>query len=157
MEELISSTKAFFASRHIRLSDEWLESCIEWIHAENTDQAMQEDNMHREIYQQWLYLDLREVAVPQLPAHLLVQPKFVLSDVHCLQVMQVIDISRSKMSQLKSIRCGVTAKKGDEEYERLEMLETGKRMLQVGIYNKKYFIVILCISVRLPVFTVKFC
>lgn len=133
MEELIVSTKAFFDLRHIHLSNDWLESCIEWIYSEHHDQAMDESTLHSEVYQQWICLDLAVVQISVLPSNLTAQLKVVLKDTYCLQMTQVIDISRSKMSQLNTIRGTASCSKNDQDYEKVEMTETGKRMLQLTL------------------------
>ncbi|KAF5304260.1 hypothetical protein FQA39_LY09787 [Lamprigera yunnana] len=129
MEEIVS-TKRFFESHHITLSDYWLESCIEWFRGENSDLNYTLETLHSAVYAQWLLLDLRDVEIPVLPQNIAQQKKFILNHSICLQMLQIQDISQPKYLQIQKIRNSnilVNSAVGQEE----KPLVSSKRMLQL--------------------------
>ncbi|XP_018333999.1 recQ-mediated genome instability protein 1-like [Agrilus planipennis] len=104
MDNEVTNVKNFFSSNGLHLSDEWLESCLEWCHEQHQDVTFKIEDLHKQVYEQWLLLDLRDVKVPVLPPNLAQQIKTTLPETYYLQMMYVIDISKPKYSQLQKIR-----------------------------------------------------
>ena len=92
----------FFEERKIPLSRVWVQSCIEWIR--DNERYSSERELFSKVYDQWLLMDLRDVEVPQIPANAASEKKLVLSKDLSLQMLSLIDISKSKFSQLQKIR-----------------------------------------------------
>ncbi|KAF2905375.1 hypothetical protein ILUMI_00793 [Ignelater luminosus] len=132
MDEEILSTKRFFQSQHITLSDFWLESCIQWYHEENPGLNYTRETLHLKVYQQWLLLDLRDVEIPILPANLTQQKKVMLNGIYSLQMLYIIDISRSKFYQIQKLRNSNALINAMADQE-AQTLNHGKRVLQLRL------------------------
>ncbi|KAK5649599.1 hypothetical protein RI129_000628 [Pyrocoelia pectoralis] len=129
-----SSVKQFFSSHHIKLSNYWLESCIQWYKDENPNVDYSIETLNSVVYEQWLLLDLRDVEVPILPPNLAEHKKTFLNDVYCLQILHVQDISQPKLVQLHKIRTPnvLFDSTVTHEQDQYPKLDTGsKRMLQL--------------------------
>lgn len=132
MDEEILSTKRFFQSQHITLSDFWLESCIQWYREENPGLNYTLETLHLKVYQQWLLLDLRDVEVPILPANLAHQRKASLSRIYSLQILHIVDISCPKFYQIQKIRNSNALINAIADQE-TPTLNHGKRVLQLRL------------------------
>lgn len=109
------STKNYFESHHIKLSDFWLESCIKWYRDQNSNYTQKE--LQKKVYEQWLLLDLRDVDLPILPPNLNTSVKFSLTGTYSLQLMYVVDIAKPKYWQMQKIRNSTALLKNDLEQE----------------------------------------
>lgn len=109
------STKKYFESHHVKLSDFWLESCILWYREQNSSYTQKD--LQKKVYEQWLLLDLRDVDLPILPPNLNTHVKFSLTGTYSLQLMYVIDIAKPKYWQMQKIRNSTALLKNDLEQE----------------------------------------
>ncbi|KAK4884820.1 hypothetical protein RN001_001091 [Aquatica leii] len=126
----IASTKNFFKTQNITLSDYWLESCIQWLHEENPNMNYNLETLHSTVYAQWLLLDLRDVEIPILPPNIAQQKKYMLNNTFCLQLLHIKDISQPKYQQLQKIRNSSLLINASINQE-FKPIVTPKRMLQM--------------------------
>ncbi|GJQ82962.1 hypothetical protein Trydic_g5961 [Trypoxylus dichotomus] len=108
-----------------------LESCINWFREEHGSASYTKKELHTKIYEQWLLLDLRDVEIAQLPPNIKDEKKIVLNKNLSLQMMHVVDISKSKLSQLQKIKNLNSLTRGFDEEK--EAGSVGKRMLQLTL------------------------
>ncbi|KAJ8960422.1 hypothetical protein NQ318_013704 [Aromia moschata] len=126
MMDEISSIKNFFASYHIPLSIEWLQSCVNWCKEEILPSNYTVKDLQRQVYEQWLLLDLRDIELASLPLDLSNKVQYTLVGNYALQVMKVVDISKPKHWQLQRIRNGISQNTDEEK-------ESSKRVLQLTL------------------------
>ncbi|KAF5298232.1 hypothetical protein FQR65_LT09743 [Abscondita terminalis] len=126
----IASTKNFFKSHCITLSDYWLESCIQWFRGENPTLNYTLETLHSTVYAQWLLLDLRDVEISVLPQNLVNQKKVVLNNSFCLQMLHIQDISQPKYQQIQKIRNSSLLTDSDINQD-YKPVVSAKRMLQM--------------------------
>ncbi|XP_077977567.1 recQ-mediated genome instability protein 1-like [Glandiceps talaboti] len=91
---------------HICASTEWCEACIEWIQDEYQGTQLRAQRIQELVYEQWLHVDLRDLAEPSLPQGLNTQEKTVLRGFYCLQVESVRDVGKPAYSQLQKLSGG---------------------------------------------------
>lgn len=130
MQQEILATKQFFESNDIKLSDFWLESCIQWFRQETSSPYTQKE-LFTKIYEQWLQLDFRDIDLPQIPPNMKNAKKFILNKNLILQMMSCFDISKPKYSQLQKIKNLNALTRGFDEEK--ENTPSGKRMLQLTL------------------------
>ncbi|RZC34245.1 recQ-mediated genome instability protein 1-like, partial [Asbolus verrucosus] len=123
--------KTFFTSIQVHLSDIWLESCINWCKSEVLNANYTIKELQSKVYEQWLITDLRDVEVPCLPPNLSSQKYFTLNGNFCLQMMQVVDISKPKLWQLQKIRNSNALTRATQQDG--DTVGTGKRLLQLTL------------------------
>lgn len=131
MRPEIREIKEFFARNHITLCDIWLESCLTWLREQLAGTNYTKEDLQGKLYEQWLTLDLRDVEIPQLPANVNEAKKIVINQNLTLQVMSVVDISKSKLSQLQKIKNSNSLTHGFDEEKEVGLI--GKRMLQLTL------------------------
>src|SRR5699024_843027 len=100
MSNEISSLKSFFTSIQVHLSDIWLNSCVNSCKTETLPPNYTLKELQSKVYEQWLLLDLRDVEVPVLPPNISTKQHFTLTGNFCLQMMQIMDISKPKLWQI---------------------------------------------------------
>lgn len=79
----------WLASQHVRTSLDWLQACLEFLREEfelTSWNAWDVGRWRREVRQQWLFADLRELETGGLPEEVCDQPKTVLRTTACVQV-----------------------------------------------------------------------
>jgi hypothetical protein len=126
MSEILN-IKTFFNSIQVHFSDIWLESCVNWCKNEVLNPNYTLKELQSKVYEQWLLLDLRDIEVRTLPPELSTKQHFVLNGNFCLQMMQVVDISKPKLWQLQKIRNSNSLTRGTQQDA--DVAGTGKRML----------------------------
>lgn len=153
MNEEITNVKTFFASIQVHLSDIWLESCVNWCKEETLGPHYTIKELQTKVYEQWLLLDLRDIEVAVLPPGLSTKQKFTLSGNFCLQMMEIVDISKPKLWQLQKIRNSNALTRGTQQESDVG---TGKRVLQMTLTDGVQDIEameykpISCLSLNLP-------
>ncbi|XP_063151262.1 recQ-mediated genome instability protein 1 [Candoia aspera] len=88
---------------HVKVPTRWLEACIDWIekeHGSNLAQAA----INKQVFEQWLLTDLRDLEYPILPDCILSDPKGELNGFHSVQIDSIVDVSQPAYSQLQKIR-----------------------------------------------------
>ncbi|KAM4709935.1 recQ-mediated genome instability protein 1 isoform 1-T2 [Discoglossus pictus] len=88
---------------HIKVPDQWLEACISWIQQENGSSLSQAE-INKQVYEQWLLTDLRDLEYAILPAGILESLKIELNGFYALQVDSLVDVSQPAYSQLQKLR-----------------------------------------------------
>ncbi|KAI4458924.1 recq-mediated genome instability protein 1 rmi1 [Holotrichia oblita] len=131
MQQEILETKQFFESNNIKLSDFWLQECIQWFHQELNGTPYTKKQLHTNVYEQWLQLDFRDIEVPQIPPNMKNAKKLILNKSLSLQMMSCVDISKPKYSQLQKIKNLNALTRGFDEEK--ENAPSGKRMLQLTL------------------------
>ncbi|XP_043831084.1 recQ-mediated genome instability protein 1 [Dromiciops gliroides] len=89
---------------HIKVPMTWLEACITWIQEENNDVNLTQAQINKQVFEQWLLTDLRDLEYPILPDKILEVPKGELSGFYSLQINSLVDVSQPMYSQLQKLR-----------------------------------------------------
>ncbi|XP_015704691.1 recQ-mediated genome instability protein 1 [Coturnix japonica] len=94
---------------HVKVPSIWLEACINWIQEENGGSSLSQAQINRQVFEQWLFTDLRDLEYPVLPDGILDAPKGELSGFYSLQIDSLLDVSQPAYSQLQKVRGKSTA------------------------------------------------
>ncbi|NXD79219.1 RMI1 protein, partial [Halcyon senegalensis] len=89
---------------HVRVPLIWLEACISWIQEENSGSNLSQAQINRQVFEQWLLTDLRDLEYPVLPDCIWDAPKGELSGFYSIQVDSLVDVSQPAYSQLQKLR-----------------------------------------------------
>ncbi|KFP73257.1 PREDICTED: recQ-mediated genome instability protein 1 [Apaloderma vittatum] len=89
---------------HVKVPLTWLEACISWIQEENNGSNLSQAQINRQVFEQWLLTDLRDLEYPILPDCILDAPKGELSGFYSIQIDSLIDVSQPAYSQLQKLR-----------------------------------------------------
>ncbi|KAJ0019755.1 hypothetical protein NQD34_007324 [Periophthalmus magnuspinnatus] len=80
----------------------WLEACVQWLQEEAGGAGrLTQQQINKQVYDQWLLTDLRDLDHPVLPEGLSQSQKTVLSGIFCVQIDSVLDISQPAYGQLQ--------------------------------------------------------
>ncbi|NWH68309.1 RMI1 protein, partial [Geococcyx californianus] len=89
---------------HVKVPSTWLEACISWIQEENSDGNLTQAQINRQVFEQWLLTDLRDLEYAVLPDCILDAPKGELSGFYSIQMDSLVDVSQPAYSQLQKLR-----------------------------------------------------
>ncbi|KFQ38083.1 RecQ-mediated genome instability protein 1 [Mesitornis unicolor] len=89
---------------HVKVPLTWLEACISWIQEENGSSTLSQAQINRQVFEQWLLTDLRDLEYPVLPDCILDAPKGELSGFYSIQIDSLVDVSQPAYSQLQKLR-----------------------------------------------------
>ncbi|KAM6364056.1 recQ-mediated genome instability protein 1 isoform 1-T2 [Pluvialis apricaria] len=89
---------------HIKVPLTWLEACISWIQEENSGSNLSQAQINKQVFEQWLLTDLRDLEYPVLPGCILDAPKGELSGFYSIQIDSLLDVSQPAYSQLQKLR-----------------------------------------------------
>ncbi|NXY16281.1 RMI1 protein, partial [Atrichornis clamosus] len=89
---------------HVKVPLTWLEACINWIQEENTGTNLSQAQINKQVFEQWLLTDLRDLEYPILPNCILDTPKGELSGFYSIQIDSLVDVSQPAYSQLQKLR-----------------------------------------------------
>ncbi|XP_069817886.1 recQ-mediated genome instability protein 1 isoform X2 [Dendropsophus ebraccatus] len=89
---------------HIKVPDPWLEACINWIQEENGGSSLTQAEINKQVFEQWLLTDLRDLEHQVLPAGILNSLKFELNGFYAIQMDSLVDASLPAYSQLQKLR-----------------------------------------------------
>lgn len=89
---------------HVKVPLTWLEACISWIQEENSGSNLSQAQINRQVFEQWLLTDLRDLEYPILPDCILDAPKGELSGFYSIQIDSLVDVSQPAYSQLQRLR-----------------------------------------------------
>ncbi|KAF1670984.1 RMI1 protein, partial [Pygoscelis papua] len=89
---------------HIKVPLTWLEACISWIQEENSGSNLSQAQINRQVFEQWLLTDLRDLEYPILPDCILDAPKGELSGFYSIQIDSLVDVSLPAYAQLQKLR-----------------------------------------------------
>ncbi|NWR58098.1 RMI1 protein, partial [Bucorvus abyssinicus] len=89
---------------HVKVPLTWLEACISWIQEENSGRNLSQAQINRQVFEQWLLTDLRDLEYPILPDCILDAPKGELSGFYSIQIDSLVDVSQPAYAQLQKLR-----------------------------------------------------
>ncbi|NWV40949.1 RMI1 protein, partial [Grantiella picta] len=89
---------------HVKVPLTWLEACINWIQEENSGSNLSQAQINKQVFEQWLLTDLRDLEYPVLPNCILDTPKGELSGFYSIQIDSLVDVSQPAYSQLQKLR-----------------------------------------------------
>ncbi|NWR09824.1 RMI1 protein, partial [Paradoxornis webbianus] len=89
---------------HVKVPLTWLEACINWIQEENSGSNLSQAQINKQVFEQWLLTDLRDLEYPILPNCILDTPKGELSGYYSIQIDSLVDVSQPAYSQLQKLR-----------------------------------------------------
>ncbi|KAM9367875.1 recQ-mediated genome instability protein 1 [Phaethornis superciliosus] len=89
---------------HVKVPLTWLEACISWIQEENSGNNLSQAQINRQVFEQWLLTDLRDLEYPILPDCILDAPKGELLGFYSIQIDSLVDVSQPAYSQLQKLR-----------------------------------------------------
>ncbi|XP_072372776.1 recQ-mediated genome instability protein 1 [Scyliorhinus torazame] len=92
------------ATWHLKVPSHWLRACVEWIQQENQGAALTQAQINKQVFEQWLLTDLRDLENPILPVGISETQKYEISGFYCLQIDSLVDVSQAAYSQLQKIR-----------------------------------------------------
>uniref|UniRef100_V9KM25 RecQ-mediated genome instability protein 1 n=1 Tax=Callorhinchus milii TaxID=7868 RepID=V9KM25_CALMI len=92
------------ATWHVKVPSHWVEACLDWIQQENQGTALMQAQINKQVFEQWLLTDLRDLEYPILPSRISEVHKSELNGFYCLQIDSLVDISQPAYSQLQKIR-----------------------------------------------------
>ncbi|KFU87984.1 RecQ-mediated genome instability protein 1 [Chaetura pelagica] len=89
---------------HVKVPLTWLEACISWIQEENSGSSLSQAQINKQVFEQWLLTDLRDLEYPVLPDCILDAPKGELLGFYSIQIDSLVDVSQPAYSQLQKLR-----------------------------------------------------
>lgn len=92
------------ATWHVKVPRMWLEACVNWIQEENENVSLSQAQMNKQVFEQWLLTDLRDLEHPILPDSILEVPKGELNGFFALQINSLVDVSQPAYSQIQKLR-----------------------------------------------------
>lgn len=92
------------ATWHVKVPVMWLEACINWIQEENDNINLSQAQMNKQVFEQWLLTDLKDLEHPLLPVEILEVPKGELNGFFALQINSLVDVSQPAYSQMQKLR-----------------------------------------------------
>ena len=92
------------ATWHVKVPLTWLEACINWIQEENDDVNLSQAQMNKQVFEQWLLTDLRDLEHRLLPTGILEAPKGELNGFFALQLNSLVDVSQPAYAQIQKLR-----------------------------------------------------
>lgn len=92
------------ATWHVKVPLTWLEACINWIQEENDNVNLSQAQMNKQVFEQWLLTDLKDLEHPLLPDGILEVPKGELNGYFALQINSLVDVSQPAYSQMQKLR-----------------------------------------------------
>ncbi|NXT04103.1 RMI1 protein, partial [Prunella fulvescens] len=102
---IVARVKTWLSSTwHVKVPLTWLEACINWIQEENSGSNLSQAQINKQVFEQWLLTDLRDLEYPILPSCILDTPKGELSGCFSIQIDSLVDVSQPAYSQLQKLR-----------------------------------------------------
>ncbi|KAM4877020.1 recQ-mediated genome instability protein 1 isoform 1-T6 [Thomomys bottae] len=92
------------ATWHVKVPHMWLEACINWIQEESGNVNLTQAQINKQVFEQWLLTDLRDLEHPLLPDRILEIPKGELNGFYALQINSLVDVSQPAYSQIQKLR-----------------------------------------------------
>lgn len=92
------------ATWHVKVPLMWLEACINWIQEENNNVNLSQAQLNKQVFEQWLLTDLKDLEHPLLPNGILEVPKGELNGFFALQINSLVDVSQPAYSQIQKLR-----------------------------------------------------
>ncbi|XP_041077538.1 recQ-mediated genome instability protein 1-like [Polyodon spathula] len=92
------------ATWHIKAPFQWLEACVNWIQQENAGANLIQAQINKQVFEQWLLTDLRDLGHPVLPGGISQAAKVDVNGFYCLQIDSLVDVSQPAYSQIQKLR-----------------------------------------------------
>lgn len=92
------------ATWHVKVPLMWLKACINWIQEENDNINLSQAQVNKQVFEQWLLTDLRDLEHPLLPDGILEVPKGELNGFFALQINSLVDVSQPAYAQIQKLR-----------------------------------------------------
>lgn len=92
------------ATWHLKVPSHWLQACLEWIEQENQHTTLTQALINKQVFEQWLLTDLRDLEHQILPDGISQIHKTELSGFYCVQIDSLVDVSQAAYSQLQKVR-----------------------------------------------------
>lgn len=92
------------ATWHVKVPPEWLEACVNWVQEESKNANLSQAQVNKQVLEQWLLTDLRDLEHPLLPDDILEIPKGELNGFYALQINSLVDVSQPAYSQIQKLR-----------------------------------------------------
>nr|BAC37651.1 unnamed protein product [Mus musculus] len=92
------------ATWHVKVPPMWLEACVNWIQEENNNATLSQAQINKQVLEQWLLTDLRDLEHPLLPDDISELPKGELNGFYALQINSLVDVSQPAYSQIQKLR-----------------------------------------------------
>ncbi|XP_059825789.1 recQ-mediated genome instability protein 1 [Hypanus sabinus] len=92
------------ATWHVKVPSHWLQACLDWIQQENRGTTLTQALINKQVFEQWLLTDLRDLDYQILPDGISEMHKSELRGFYCLQVDSLVDVSQPAYSQLQKVR-----------------------------------------------------
>uniref|UniRef100_A0A803KDK6 RecQ-mediated genome instability protein 1 n=2 Tax=Xenopus tropicalis TaxID=8364 RepID=A0A803KDK6_XENTR len=102
---IANRVKTWLASTwHVKVPNPWLEACINWIQEENNGSSLLQAEINKQVFEQWLLTDLRDLEFSVLPANLSDSLKFELNGFYAIQIDSLVDVSQPAYSQHQKLK-----------------------------------------------------
>ncbi|XP_069786112.1 recQ-mediated genome instability protein 1 isoform X2 [Narcine bancroftii] len=92
------------ATWHLKVPSQWLHACLEWIQQESQGTSLTQALINKQVFEQWLLTDLRDLEHQILPDGISEMHKSELSGFYCLQIDSLVDVSQAAFAQLQKYR-----------------------------------------------------
>ncbi|MBN3314323.1 RMI1 protein, partial [Atractosteus spatula] len=89
---------------HIQVPFHWLEACINWIQQDNVGTVLTQAEINKQVLEQWLLTDLRDLEQPILPRGISEAAKAEINGFYCLQIDSLLDVSQPAYSQIQKLK-----------------------------------------------------
>uniref|UniRef100_W5NN60 RecQ-mediated genome instability protein 1 n=2 Tax=Lepisosteus oculatus TaxID=7918 RepID=W5NN60_LEPOC len=101
----VNRAKAWLQSAwHIQVPFHWLEACINWIQQDNAGTVLTQAEINKQVLEQWLLTDLRDLEQPILPRGISEAAKVEINGFYCLQIDSLLDVSQPAYSQIQKLK-----------------------------------------------------
>ncbi|CAN0225622.1 unnamed protein product [Lampetra planeri] len=89
---------------HVTVPAEWLAACLDWLAQDNAGRTLSPSEVNRQVFEQWLLTDLRDMALPVLPTGMGEVLTTTLGGYYALQMDSLVDVSQPMYAQLQKLR-----------------------------------------------------
>ncbi|CAN0143956.1 unnamed protein product [Lampetra fluviatilis] len=89
---------------HVTVPGEWLAACLDWLAQDNAGRTLSPSEVNRQVFEQWLLTDLRDMALPVLPTGMGEVLTTTLGGYYALQMDSLVDVSQPMYAQLQKLR-----------------------------------------------------
>ncbi|GAB0090149.1 hypothetical protein DMENIID0001_048390 [Sergentomyia squamirostris] len=123
---LLNVVKNNFLAKCIKVDEDWITGCVEWVEIENPSFSAQE--IFTRAFEQWLLVDLSEAALPCLPPNVSQKKEpWSLTGKFALQINYIVDISESFYDQWRRLNDEKTDEPEPTEEFRTQTRQNTKR------------------------------
>ncbi|KAK7933811.1 hypothetical protein WMY93_004707 [Mugilogobius chulae] len=104
-QSVVRSAQAWLQSScQVQVPFAWLEACVQWLQEEAGGAGrLTQQQINKQVYDQWLLTDLRDLDHPILPEGLAQSQKTVLSGIFCVQKWKGTDCTNDEVSRSHAV------------------------------------------------------